>query len=383
MDDKAASFVRAGSTRGVVLAGGHSWDDSDFDELSPRPLMPVAHTPLVCHLLGWLRAGGVGRATLCANSASRQMRRTLADGSALGIELEYYEDWAPRGPAGCVRDAAISAVAERVVVIDGTILPECALHELLEQHVQSEAAMSVVAARESANADRLVPAGIYVLDHSVLKWISATGYQDVKEVLLPLLYEKGVRVRVHTLSSACPRITDADSYLTLHGRVLERLLGEGRELAGYRRVGQSMVHESARVPAPSRFSGPVLIGPRTVIASDATLVGPLAVGAQCVIESGAVVCNSVVWDGCWVERGAAVNHCVLGHAAAVAAEAILFHTVVFGAAGGPARVQPATCLESLLFPLTSSQECSAVRGEGVGQQPAGKRANTATPMAFA
>ena len=96
---------------GIVLAGVHRWDDSEFDELLPWPLMPVVDSPLICHVLAWLRAGGIGHAIICANSDSRQVRRVLTDEAELGIDVEHFEDWTPRGTAGCIRDAALQTDA--------------------------------------------------------------------------------------------------------------------------------------------------------------------------------------------------------------------------------------------------------------------------------
>lgn len=324
---------------GIVLAGVHEWDHSSFDELLPRPLMPVGHTPLICHVLGWLREVGAAQVAICGvahaairgNSASRQMRQRLADGAALRIELSYYEDWTPRGPAGCIRDCATHLNAERLVVADGTLLPiGCDLQAVLDEHSRRGAAMTVVVAHDPASPDeaheRLVPAGIYVLERTVLEHISETGYQDIKEVLLPRLHERGVHVRAHTLPRPCPRVTDAASYLTLNAWVLEQLSRSRQTLPGYRYVGHSLVHESVRVPSPQNLVGTVLIGPRTTIAPGAAIVGPTTIGAECVVEPEAVICRSVLWDRCRVGRGATVDHHVLGKGVRIEEGARLFHT---------------------------------------------------------
>src|SRR5262245_44958382 len=94
---------------GVVLAGVHAWSDSAFELAEARPLVPLAGRPLICHALEWLRDHGARRATICANSESPAVRRRLGDGSRVGIELDYYEDWLPRGTAGCIHDAAMGA----------------------------------------------------------------------------------------------------------------------------------------------------------------------------------------------------------------------------------------------------------------------------------
>jgi NDP-sugar pyrophosphorylase family protein len=350
---------------GIVLAGVHSWDDSAFDELLPRPLMPVVHTPLICHILAWLRSAGITHATVCANSASRPMRCMLTDGTALGLELGYYEDWTPRGPAGCIRDASSQAGAPQVVVVDGTILPQCDLHAMLKAHARSGAAMTIVMAHDPDSAkgglERFVPVGIYMLDRTVLQHIPETGYQDIKEVLLPRLHAGGIGVRTHLLPTACPRLTDAASYLALNARALERLM-HSEPPPGYRRIGQNIVHESVH-PAPldcpsdaaltdaGAAHGPALVGPDTTLATSATLIGPVVIGAGCVIEPGAVVCRSILWDNCRVGRGAAISDCVLGEAVQVQAEKIVSHAVLTAEPPECSAVRRGPCANSFLFPL--------------------------------
>ncbi len=130
-------------TQAIVLAGVHLWEESAFDNAMPRPLLPVAQQPLICHALRWLRAAGIHRATICANSTSRFIRRCLGPGDRLDMDLDYYEDWTPRGPAGCARDAARDVPAGRYVVVDGTIIPQVDLAGMLACHRQSAAAVTV------------------------------------------------------------------------------------------------------------------------------------------------------------------------------------------------------------------------------------------------
>src|SRR5512136_164453 len=91
--------------RGVVLAGVHQWEQNVFEQVLPRTLLPVANSPLISYPLRWLRRGGIDRMTICANSSSHLIQGYLSDEEVLGITPDYYEDIAPRGPAGCLRDA--------------------------------------------------------------------------------------------------------------------------------------------------------------------------------------------------------------------------------------------------------------------------------------
>lgn len=327
-------------TIGIVLAGVHDWDESGLDRLGPRPLLPVLREPLICGALHWLRQAGLRRVVICANSGSRAVRRALGDGRALGLDVEYYEDWTPRGPAGCVRDAALAVGAERVLVAEGTVWPDGDPNPLVAAHVESGVALTVVATEDgAATLDRaavLAPVGSYVVERTVLEHVPATGYQDFKEVLLPRLHERGVATTVYRVARPGPRPTDLDRYRALNAWGLSRRL-RAAPVPGYRRVGMCEIHETAEVAASARLLGPVLIGPRTRVGADALVVGPAVLGDGGTVEAGAVICESVLWNEWRVEARALVEACVVGHGGTVGRGGRVHGTVIVcetGAAPG-------------------------------------------------
>ena len=119
---QARSDVKFPNVRGVVLAGVHAWGDCVLEQTACRPMLPVAARPLLWHALTWVRRGGVLEASICGNSDTALFRRTFGTGEALGISLEYSEDVMPRGPAGCVRDAAHDTGADAIVVVGANAL---------------------------------------------------------------------------------------------------------------------------------------------------------------------------------------------------------------------------------------------------------------------
>jgi NDP-sugar pyrophosphorylase family protein len=304
----------AGTVRGIVLAGIHQWDESALDAVLPRPLLPVAQTPLICYPLSWLRTGDVSEVTVCANSASRLVRQCLGAGDRLGLDIQYYEDWTPRGPAGCVRDAGLCEAADAYVVTEGTIIPQTDLLDLLAAHRRAEAAITVVVQQPAGDESPSVPlhpVGIYVFSPAALEHVPATGYQDIKEILIPRLHRRGDRVAMYPVSEACPRVTGFDSYLAVNAWMLERQTVQPAPLHGYQRRGEALVHHRACVAASAVLLGPLLVGPGAQVRENATLVGPATIGAACTVAEGATVCRSVLWDGCAVGRGSMLDQCVI------------------------------------------------------------------------
>ncbi len=313
----------ARETRGVILAGAHAWDGQVLDDLLPRCLLPVALTPLVIYGLRWFKQAGLGTVTICANGASRCARRYLGDGAPLGLQLDYYEDQVPRGPAGCIHDACVDIAAQTFIVTEGAVIPPFVAGELLEHHHRSGAALTVVLRQRSGGPDdghaALEPAGVYCLDRRVLDYIPPTSYQDIKEILLPKLRREGELVVPFVIDQPVARVVSLDSYLAVNEYMIAAICHARGAIPGYRRVGESLVHESAHVCPAVRLVGPNLIGPRVFVADAAAVVGPTAIGADCTIEADATISRSVLWDRCRVGRGAGAHRVIMPTAAVLEA----------------------------------------------------------------
>jgi NDP-sugar pyrophosphorylase family protein len=299
--------------RGIVLAGAYP-NSCALDQLVPRPLLLVAQRPLITYALRWMRAGGLRGATICVNSSARAIQ-TSVDGSALGLHLDYLEDWTPRGAAGCVRDAGIRTDAESFVVADGTAVPVVDLVELLEGHRASGAVVTIVAGTDPTG--RLRPSGVYVFDRRALAFIPEDGFQDIKEKLLPSLYQAGEKVATHMARGVAPRVVNVSTYLALDQWAVEQVSLRGEPRESFRGAGDALVHESAEVYPDVRLLGPVMLGPGVVVRAGATLVGPVSIGSGTMVGEGAVVSRSVVWSNCLVGDGAFVDRSMLANGAHV------------------------------------------------------------------
>jgi mannose-1-phosphate guanylyltransferase len=298
---------------GIVLAGAYPGHWA-LDRLAPRPLLPVAQQPLITYAVRWMKRGGIARATVCLNNSARAVRAQV-DGLALGMRVDYLEDWTPRGAAGCVRDAGVRTDATTFVVADGTAVPVVDLGELLESHRAAGAAVTAVVGADSAG--RLRPSGIYVFDRRSFDFIPEDGFQDIKEKLIPRLYGAGQHVSTHMARALAPRVVNADTYLALNQWALEHAACHLDAADGFRASGEAVVHQSATVEPRARLLGPVLLGPRVSVHSGATIVGPVSLGPGTTVGRGAVVSRSVAWSGCVVGEGAFVDRCMLADGASV------------------------------------------------------------------
>lgn len=90
----------------VILAGGLGTRMLPRTERVPKILLPVAGRPFAVWLLARLASCGFERVVLAIGHLGAEVRRTLGDGKAIGLRLDYVEDGERLlGTAGALRRA--------------------------------------------------------------------------------------------------------------------------------------------------------------------------------------------------------------------------------------------------------------------------------------
>jgi NDP-sugar pyrophosphorylase family protein len=302
------------SVSGIILAGTFPWSNSAFDRLWARPLIPIAHRPLLSYALSWLRGASVDNVIVCGNRDTRAVEPELMNRLSKELNFSYLEDPMPRGAAGCVRDAGLSCESDTLVVTDGAAIPTVDLDRLLENHQQSGAVATVVVyseARRGGHPSRHTPAGVYVFDRAVIESIPRKGFCDIKEHLIPRLVRAGERVMTYDGGGAIPRVLNEETYLAVNDFVIERLASGDNEREGYQRKGEALIHSEASVAEDAILVGPLLVGPGATISSRAVLIGPTSLGCDATIGPGALVSRSAVWRRSTIQADAAIDRTIV------------------------------------------------------------------------
>lgn len=288
----------------LLLAGFTGWGNPRVHGLPLRPLAPVALRPLVTYPLEWFARHGATLVTICGHGSAEPLQRRL--GTQYGAtDLRYVQDQMPRGPAGCIRDAAVEGSDKPLVVAEGSVLPTLCLDELLEAHRRTGAAMTIVAKADGRGLIR--PAGIYVVERRALAHIPRQGFLDIKEALVPRLHAAGELVTVHQPGDIGRRVGNLETYLLANYWVLDRMARTAPLDDRQARRSLLAAHPTARIADGATLIGDIAIGAGAHVDAQATIVGPAVIGVGSTIERGALVSRSVIGDGCVVAGGAVVH----------------------------------------------------------------------------
>lgn len=284
-------------------------------------MVPLLERPQLAYTLDYLRSGGVKRAFLACGylpGAIREYFGTWFD----GLRIEYRVEPAPLGTAGAIRFAA-QGISRTFLALNGDSLPSASIPALLEFHRAHHAAATILLAgvtdaggyglvctdasgrvREFVEKpgkrtieEKLVNAGLYVLEPDVLHLVPAGRRVSIERDVFPVLADSG---RLYAAKLPGPLIDTGTpaGYLKAHAELLSRRSGLD-------------VHPDARIAAGAELIPPVFIGAGAEVAERAR-VGPWAsVGQDATVGAGAEVRSSAVLPHATVPPEATIMNAIV------------------------------------------------------------------------
>ena len=313
--------------RAVVLVGGFGTRLRPLTATTPKQLLPVAHRPILEHVVEHLGRHGISEAVLALGYKDEAFAAAYPDQRCAGLGLRSVVEPEPLDTAGAVRFAADAAgIDETFVVVNGDVLSDLDVSALLARHrdrgaeatialtrVADPAAYGVVPTDDEGrvlgfvekpppgSAPTLwVNAGCYVLEPAAAERIATSRPSSIERETFPAIAADGA---LWSLQS--------DAY--------------------WIDVGTPAAYLQAQLDLIDGLRGPAV----EAVAADAAL-DPTATAQRSVVMSGArvgagaVVRNSLIAAQATVGEGAVVDGSVVGPAAAVGAGATVGGLSVLG-----------------------------------------------------
>ena len=298
--------------KAVLLAGGRGERLCPLTDTTPKPLVRVLNVSVLEYAIASLSKLGIREAAVTLCYRGEDIRRAIGD-TAFGVKIHYFEETAPLGTAGAVRECR-AFLDEDFLVLSGDALFDFDLSRLVSFHREHGALVSLAltegqdvgeygtvildGARVRAFSEKpswqgvfsnLVNCGIYACGREVVNCIGA-GVQDFSKDLFPRLLEEGRGLYGVSLSGYwCDIGSPASLYQcnmdALYGKVNLPCPPRGKVFSSGGKL--SFLGEGVVLRAPNRVENSVL-------------------GAGVCIE-GATVLSSVLGDGCTVKNGAVLR----------------------------------------------------------------------------
>jgi mannose-1-phosphate guanylyltransferase len=292
----------------VVLVGGFGTRLRPLTFTTPKPLLPVGHVPLVERAIETLVAGGVTEVTLALGFKPEPFMECFPDAKCAGATLHYAVEPEPLDTAGAIAFAARhTGITETFVVANGDVLTDLNVAELIAFHRSkgAEATIHLIPVEDPSqygvvetdpdgrvtrfvekpkpgeSSSRMINAGTYVFEPSVIELIPVGARMSVEREVFPAVAQRG---QMFAMAS--------DVYWIDAGRADTYLTANIDTVNGNRNFKVDGVSPDARV------------------APDALIQNSI-VGAGATVEFGAKISNSVILPGAYVATQSVVTNCTV------------------------------------------------------------------------
>lgn len=300
----------------VVLVGGFGTRLRPLTLTVPKPLLPVAHRPMLERLLASLAAGGVTDAVLALGFNPQPFLDAFPGDRCGSVRLRYAVEDSPLDTAGAIGFAARTAgVTGTFVVANGDILTGLDVASLVAFHRRSgaEATISLVPVDDPSQYGIVETAP----DGRVLRFVEkpARGATDSRHA----------SAGTYVMEPSCLDRMPGDAPLSIERAVFPDIVADGGLYA--------MATDDYWVDAgrPDTF-----IEANLTVASHDPSVPAVHSGARC--HPSAVVTDSVVGDGATVGAGSVVRRSVLLPGASVGEGCTVSGSVVMGRVAARASI---------------------------------------------
>jgi mannose-1-phosphate guanylyltransferase len=315
----------------VILVGGQGTRLRPLTLSAPKPMLPTAGLPFLAHLLSRIAEAGMRHVILGTSYRAEVFEKHFSDGSELGLEIEYVIEREPLGTGGGIRNVLPALRYDTAMIFNGDVLSGVNLGAVHATHLAADADVTLYLTRVqdprafgcvSTTPDGRVTAflekdpnpvtdqinaGTYVFKRSVIETIPAGRPVSVERDTFPHLLSSGARVFAHV----------DDKYWRDLGTPADFVAGSA-----------DLVRGLAPSAALRGTAGEAIVLPGAEVSPSAILENGTTVGANCVIEAGAVIDGSVLFDDAHIEAAAIIRRSVIGRGARIGAGTVVQDAVI-------------------------------------------------------
>ena len=333
--------------KALILAGGKGAHLRPLALQTPKPVVPLANIPFLFFQIDRIKRAGITEIILSLSYQPRKIMDIFGDGTRYGVIIRYTHEELPRGTAGAFK-AAENLIEDTTVVLNGDVLTDTDLQDVIRCHREKQAEATIVMVRvlnptgyglvEADASGRVVrftekPAedevtgdtingGIYVLERSVLDHIPAEGSQSFEREVFPAMLQGGLGVYSYLARGYWQDIGSPQKYLEAHFGIISGRM----KLPAYPRKACAPIEwdrDQVSIDQVSILDGGCVIKPGVIIENS-------VLGEDCRVEEGALIRDSVIWSGTRIRPHARIERSILGRQCHVGEGARLRSGTVLG-----------------------------------------------------
>jgi mannose-1-phosphate guanylyltransferase len=353
--------------KAMILAAGKGTRVRPITHTIPKPMIPILQKPVMEFLLELLRNHGFDQIMVNVSHLAEEIESYFRDGQRFGVQIAYSFEGnivdgdlvgKALGSAGGLKkiqefnpffdDTFVVLCGDALIDLDlttavklhrekgaiATIITKTVPRELVSSYgvVVTDDDGKILTFQEKPSVEEAlsteINTGIYIFEPEVIDYIPSGQEYDLGGDLFPKLVENGLPFYAVNMDFEWVDIGKVPDYWQAIRGVLSREIKNvqipGIEVKPGVYTGINVAVNWDKV----EIEGPVYIGGMTRIEDGVKIIGPSMIGPSCLICSGAVVDNSVIFEysrlgpgACLVDKLVFGRYCVDKTGAAIDVQA--------------------------------------------------------------
>ncbi|MDA8235435.1 MAG: sugar phosphate nucleotidyltransferase [Clostridia bacterium] len=339
--------------KAVIMAGGKGTRLRPLTCNKPKPMVPLLNRPVMEYAIDLLKKYGITEIAVTVQYLPEAIKDYFGDGSAFGVSLHYFEEVAPLGTAGSVKNAE-EFLDETFIVVSGDGLTDMNLQRAIDFHKSNKAVATLVLTRVEAPLEYgvvitqpdgkitrflekpswgevfsdTVNTGMYVLEPKIFEYIPRNSVFDFSKDLFPLLMNCDEPLYGYVATGYWCDIGNLTQYRQtqfdmLDGKVDVIITGE--EIAPGIWVGNNV-----NLAGMENVEAPVFLADNCQVEKGAHLGQYTITGENNIIKDGSSIKRTVLWNNNYLGKEAELRGTTLCSNIAVRDNASLFEGSVIG-----------------------------------------------------
>ena len=311
--------------KAMVLAAGFGKRFQPLTRILPKAMFPVLGRPLLSHTFDLLQSANISEVAVNIHHLPDSIINYFEKEKPPHLNLHFSREERILGTAGGIKKMQGFLEDGSFMLINSDIITDIALNQVIDFHKKNNSKLTLVVRQDISpeqydsieicedgrivhfvgassknipeKTTRVMFTGIQIMEPEIFERIPAGQFCGTTEDIFPQMVQDGIPIYGYIYDGYWKDMGNRENYLQVNADALdEKVFLKGifpNELNGPFIIPPVLVGHNCHIAENSK------IGPHTVI------------GPNCKIKNGAVVENSILWEGVTIGAGSTVKGSVV------------------------------------------------------------------------
>ena len=309
----------------MILAAGFGKRLQPLTRILPKPMFPVLGRPLLSHTFDLLRSANISEVAVNIHHLPDSIINYFEKEKPPHLNLHFSREERILGTAGGIKKMQGFLEDGSFILINSDIITDIALNQVIDFHKKNNSKLTLVVRQDISpeqydsieicedgrivhfvgassknipeKTTRVMFTGIQIMEPEIFERIPAGQFCGTTEDIFPQMVQDGIPIYGYIYDGYWKDMGSRESYLQVNADALD-------EKVFLKGIFQNELNGPFIIP-------PVLVGHNCHIAENSKIGPHTVIGPNCKIKNGAVVENSILWEGVTIGVGSTVKGSVV------------------------------------------------------------------------